>query len=523
METKRSLPVTLLPPIGELFFAVALPIVFFAGKGRLLGDCDTGYHIRAGEYILRTRSVPRFDIFSLHTPPLPWTAHEWLSEVVMALLHGAGGLTAVDAFFATVLSACPALLYLVLKSYGTQTAAAGIFTLCALSSFQVHWLSRPHVFSFVFMLLFHYLLETWRHGKFDRLYLLPPLMLLWVNLHGGYLGGFILIAAYLAGCAASTATGAAGRREQGWRNCRRLAAIGLSCLGASLVNPAGYRILLFPFKLVGDTFIMDHVSEFLSPNFHFMTSFRIFLLLVLALLALSRKRLPATDLLLLAAFTNMSLYSARYISLFALVVPPVLSRNLRGIKLPPSPVTCFLAERSRKLAALDAGGLRGVWGAAALVAVIVAVVSGKVEHRFDPKVKAVETAEFLMRENIPGNMFNNDEIGDYLIYRTFPRYRVFFDGRSDMYGSALMKEYYRVTRFQPGWEEVLAKHRIGWVVFDTDSELTRFLALRREWALVHSDPVASVFVRRIPLYQGLIDRHPGVSLWRDPAPPRNPA
>ncbi|MCM0082888.1 hypothetical protein L4X63_14935 [Geomonas sp. Red32] len=523
METKTSLPVPLLPPIGELLFAVTLPIVFFAGKARLLADGDTGYHIRAGEYILRTYSVPRFDIFSLHTPPLPWTAHEWLSEVIMALLHGAGGLAAVDAFFAIVISACPALLYAVLKSYGAQTATAGALTLGALSTFEVHWLSRPHVFSFVFILLFHYLLESWRRGKFDRLYLLPPLMLLWVNLHGGYLGGFILIAVYLAGCAASTATQAAGRREEGGRNCRRVGVVGLFCLGASLVNPAGYRILLFPFKLVGDTYIMDHVSEFLSPNFHFMTAFRLFLLLVVVLLALSRKRLPATDLLLLAAFTNMSLYSARYISLFALVVPPVLSRQLQGIKLPRSPVTLFFAERSRRLAALDARGRRGIWSALALTAVIAAVVSGKVEHRFDPKVKAVETAEFLMRENVPGNMFNNDEIGDYLIYRTFPRYRVFFDGRSDMYGSALMKEYYRVTKFEPGWEEVLTKHRIGWVVYDTNSEFSRFLALRREWALIHSDRVASVFVRRTPLYLGLIDRHPGVTLWRDPAPPRDPA
>src|SRR3970282_1861022 len=97
MERKSSY---VLPSIGQFLFLVVFLVLTFshAGKNRL-ADADTGYHIRSGEYILGTRTVPKHDMFSYHSPPLPWTAHEWLSEVVMAVLHRVSGLTGVVLFF----------------------------------------------------------------------------------------------------------------------------------------------------------------------------------------------------------------------------------------------------------------------------------------------------------------------------------------------------------------------------------------------------------------------------------------
>ncbi|HBA90137.1 MAG TPA: hypothetical protein DCZ75_19695 [Geobacter sp.] len=510
METKRPLRHKLIPSVADLFFVTVLFSMFFTRTSPLLSDGDTGYHIRAGEHIIRTRSIPASDIFSLHTPPLPWTPHEWLSEVCLAAVHNVLGLTGVVAFSALLLAATSYLLFRILRSYRTNVLIAILVTLLAVSSSKIHWLARPHLFSLLLMVVFHYLIETWHSNRANRLYLLPLLMLLWVNLHGGFIAGFILLGAYLVGDLASLAQAPAAERKALLRKLLQLGGTTAATFAATLLNPSGYKILLFPFALVSDSYMMDHVNEFLSPNFHGWFPFRYLLLALIAILALSRKRLEPAELVLVIVFTNMSLYSARYIPLFALVTAPILTRKADETEGGGGRLARFFRERSRRVAELDAMAIGHLWPGSALLAVAAAIFSGQVTHAFDERCKPVAACEFLLRQKIPGNMFNNDEFGDYLIYRSYPAYRVFIDGRLDMYGSGRLKEYYRVTCFEPGWESVLEKYGVTWIMFDSNSALSRFLANDERWALIYSDRVASIFVKRIPQNAPLISRYRNV-------------
>ena len=115
MNDSKKILSFLIPSIADIIFlSLFLFLSFSAGKG-LLNDVDTGYHIRAGEYIIDTLSIPKQDIFSFLTPPLPWTAHEWLSEVIMAIVHRAFGLTGVVIFFSLIISL---VYYLMFKFSG---------------------------------------------------------------------------------------------------------------------------------------------------------------------------------------------------------------------------------------------------------------------------------------------------------------------------------------------------------------------------------------------------------------------
>lgn len=122
---------------------------------------------------------------------------------------------------------------------------------------------------------------------------------------------------------------------------------------------------------------------------------------------------------------------------------------------------------------------------------------------------------FLRVNQIKGNMFNNDEFGDCVIYTSHQQYKVFIDGRLDMYGSDKMREYSRVMGFEPGWESILEKYKMTWIFFDTDSALARFLTVNTDWKLIYSDKVASIFVRNIPMYKTLIEKFPDVILASD--------
>ncbi|MGB3400405.1 MAG: hypothetical protein WBA34_09610 [Candidatus Deferrimicrobiaceae bacterium] len=501
-----------LPSIPQwLFLAVFLTLSFHSGSP-LLYDADTGYHIRAGEYILSTFTVPDHDIFSFLSPPPKWTAHEWLSEVIMGLLHRAFGLTGVVLFFILLISLTYPLLFRMMRSCRGNILADVVILFLVIISSTLHWLARPHIFSLILTVVWYRLLEDFRKERKNRLYLLPPLMLLWVNLHGGFMGGFLFLSVYSLGSLIAFRYSAREGREQAKRNALFLGGTFFACLLVSLVNPYGHQILFFPFRLVSQKYLMDHVNEFLSPNFHQVMPFKYLLLLTIAILAVSVKKLDFVEISLLLIFLDMSLYSARYIPLFCIVTAPVLARQAgAALARKEGPRFSVFRNKSDHIAAADTSVKGHAWVILGLLLVTGAAATGKMEFRFDRTKKPVDAVEFLKKERITGNMFNNDEFGDYMIYAAYPQYRVFFDGRSDMYGAERLKDYMRVIGLETGWEKVIAKYDIGWIFFDADSLLSRSLYEQEGWHLIYADKVANIFVKKTPEYRDVIRKFGNVS------------
>lgn len=491
MKLKKKI---FLPSLADMLFLSIFLYLSFGQGMQLLGDGDTGYHIRAGKWILDNLAIPRHDIFSFHSPAIPWTAHEWLSEIIMALIHQVSGLTGIVVFFTFLIALTFYLLFRMIRNEGGNILTALFVVLLACAASQVHWLARPHVFSLLLLLFWYQILEEYRNGTRKRLYFLPLIMLFWVNLHGGYLAGFMLLGIYMAGEIPAALSRSSKDNAEALQRFKHLFFTMLICLPVACLNPYGYHILLFPFKLVSNKFIMDHVSEFMSPNFHEPSPFKYLLLLLITVLAASRKRLSVKDLLLLLVFINMSLYSVRYITLFAIIAAPILVRQL-DILLNDSHgrLANALKLRAENIGRVDnaAGGI--LWPILAVLSVTGAVSLSVIHYGFDPQKKPVAAVRYLEKANLKGNMFNDDEFGDYLIYASWPRYKVFFDGRSDMYGTERLKEYIKVIYFDEGWEEILTKYKIDWIFFKTDSPLSRYLVERKDWALIYQDKLCIGF------------------------------
>ena len=150
-----------IPSISDLIFFTILFYLSFYDKSGMLGDGDTGYHIRAGEYIIKTLSIPKLDMFSYHTPPIPWTAHEWLSEVIMALIYKISGLTGVVVLYSLILSLTYYLIFKILRTYGANIFLTILVAILVIGSSTIHWLARPHIFSLLLMVIWYYLLDSW--------------------------------------------------------------------------------------------------------------------------------------------------------------------------------------------------------------------------------------------------------------------------------------------------------------------------------------------------------------------------
>jgi hypothetical protein len=203
----------------------------------------------------------------------------------------------------------------------------------------------------------------------------------------------------------------------------------------------------------------------------------------------------------------MALYSARHVSLFAIIVAPILLKSVEGIASEmPATLLKFYRKRTSNLMAIDSG-LKGIlWPAASVFMVVGLLLLGNIEFHFDAKKFPVGAVDFLRKERISGHMFNNDEFGDYLIFAA-PDYRVFMDGRSDMYGEKYGSAYLRVANALPGWKNVLEKYNITWVLFDTESPLVAALREQKGWQAIYSDRVATILVKNIPEHESLIRKY----------------
>jgi len=244
-----------MPSAADLIFVALLgALVFTPLSVRLLGDAGIGWHIRTGQQIVATHAIPQVDSFSSTMAGKPWFAWEWLYDLVVGQLEATLGLNGVVWFTAVVIAAVFAGMFRLLIARGTNVLVALVLLLFATSASMIHFLARPHVVSWLFTLAWFWILDSSERDCFDGfggrrrrwLWALPLLMLVWVNVHGGFLVGFVLLGIFLLGAVWTWFKASQNRIEEmlqkiaARKRMRNLAWVSLLSAAASLVNPYGW-------------------------------------------------------------------------------------------------------------------------------------------------------------------------------------------------------------------------------------------------------------------------------------------
>lgn len=513
--------------------AFVMPLVFLfcgmKGAKTLLGDGDTGWHLRTGEWILAHGRVPDRDIFSFTRPGQPWFAWEWLWDVLFGCLHLHAGMAAVVLASSLVLALTFALLFRMARR-SSDALVALILTLAAAAGSAGHWLARPHLFTMLFTVIFYSILDdSGDDSGGRRLWLLPLLMVLWTNLHGGFFVGILLIGAYAAGQFAVLLGDSGGaERRQALRRGRRYLFTGAACGVATCVNPYGCRLHSHIFAYLSDGFYRGNIMEFQSLNFQSPQARYLEILLaagaVAAFVRLRRGRLVWP--LLYAVWAHLALYSARNVEIFVLLATaPAAELVSEGLRKAPALRLAGwlriglhgLADFTREWNAFD-GGPRWHAASAAALAVLAALLYAPqpppaCRATYDPKAFPVAAAGKLEQAGLYGGVFTEDLWGGYLIYREYPRGRVFIDGRSDFYGAEFAGNYIKAMGAQAGWERYLGRYGVATVLLPPDAPLAGALKQSSAWHLVYDDDVALIFrlgrAAPLPLQQASADSSSG--------------
>jgi hypothetical protein len=496
LSRRGALP-WLMPSLTQWLWLMIL-LILLAQPWRTMmvaSDGDPNLHWRVGEYMLETGHIPiRTDVFSHTRYGQPIVTKEWLSELIFALAGRVAGLYGLVVVAALLIATTFALLHRqLLRETGNHAVAIFVALLAAWAA-CTHWLARPHAFSFLLAVLWSDALRRFeRDASVRRLgIVLGVLTLLWVNLHSGYLAGFITLGVYWLGTAIELVRGRSdpARSLAARQKLRALTGVIILCVLVSLLNPNGYRLHLLNFQFLHSDYLTNWLAEYASSNFHEIDSrgFMVWLALTFLTLALARPRLSPTAGLMLIVWTYLALYVGRNVPLLAIFVAPILATALADAS--PAWVR-RLSDRLGDTYAVSRGEL--LIGLVAFVAIVVWPRPTEMPSKKWP----VEAVKYVQQhpDQFQGNMFNQYVWGGYLL-QALPKHRVFVDGRTDFYGESLIRQYDDTSALRTNWMQALDQYHVSWTLLPTEHRLNLALALLPNWQCVYSNEVATIFRKK---------------------------
>ena len=522
-----------------LLCAVALIYALLAGL-RTVFDPDLGWQLATGRWIAQHHHIFSTDVFSYTADGQPWI-YPAGSGLLFYVIYLVGGYKLLSWLGAAV---CVATVALLLRRGSAFTAAIAILAVPLIAE-----RSSPRADIFTMLLFAAYLSILWQHFQTGRaqLWLLPVLMIAWVNLHLGFIAGLGLIVGFI-GLEVLEVLSSKPRREKAWPRLKRLVPWLALTAAATLLNPWGWglyraisrqdRVMAQHAKLIAE-WASGHwnwsgaIPSFAQLPMEHTLTLLMFVVIVSAAIALLELEVGAAILLLGAMYESM-----RYIRMQALTACiVVVVAGAIFAALAPRFRTWIPNRRVRTIAATVA---------ALLVVALAAVRSVNFvnDRNYLARYGLASygtglawwlpqgAADFIVQQNLPGNIFNSYDEGGYIVWKLGPKYRDYIDGRAIPFGQEALPHEQRLLGLSidsPEWQQEADRYHINTVILpiglgEIAYEQMPDLCYGEKWTPVYLDELAIVLVRRTAANQDLINRLqvncanvslPGVALGRD--------
>jgi hypothetical protein len=488
--------------MSDVLFAMVIVLCFVrspVGWLSLLMDGDTGFHIRVGDLIRGSGAVPVQHPFSFSVTGQPWYAFEWLSEVAFSALHTAWGLKGVTLAAGLLIAAVFAVIFRYTVWRGASPLIAVVLVLMGLNINRIHFHARPHLLTWLFLVAAIWILEHHRQTRSQIVWCLVPLTALWANLHGGFVIFFVLLALLVAGLAVEGWLVPDDRRDR-WMLAKRFTFVGVACAAAACINPYGYRLMHHVTEVLSARWLTNTIVEFAAPSFRTEPTLLFMLMLFVALGLAGRlmHRRRISDLLWVLFLAYSSLISARHITVFVLVVTPIIAVELsilwqRAVDgSTRTSVVRVLDDISGTFASQTAR--TSIWPAAfALGLALAPNIAWPADFPSDlfPTEVVARHREALATARV----FTTDQWSDYLIYTNYPKQRDYVDGQHQYYGEKHVVDYVKTLQGQGAWAEVLDQFRFDFALCPRDAMITTLLRGKSNWRAIDEDARGVLFAR----------------------------
>ncbi|MFA6055803.1 MAG: hypothetical protein WC769_10545 [Thermodesulfovibrionales bacterium] len=538
-----------------LFFTFILGIFSVQIK-----DPDFWWHLKTGEYIYNSGALPATDPFaytSLSKDPIHPESNRikfilqqyWLAQLIFFWIYKFFSFQGIIYLRASIFTLIFFLIYKGVRREGLGLYSSLFLLVPLVIVLHTFTGERPQLFSFLFSFCLIFLLEGFRKTCYKQneqplpaqgglssktaliAYLLPiPLiMLVWANLHGGFILGVAIMLGYIFGESSKYFLKRFGKTLSAGQQ-KLFVITGVAAVAATFINPNGFNVIFFLTEFETGLYkkmIIESMSPifFLQAGFHDAYLIVYFLLLsaTVLILLINIKKIDLTDALITTGLAIISLSSSRYIPFFS----PVAVLMIARYGLPTF-------KRLHRLGALRVIREKADLPLSVILIIMLIVVINN-SDLFKMGIRANNypegAAKFLKNNRIPGNMFNPYVWGGYLIWELYPDYKVFIDGRG-LIGEVFFQEvkilqaYPKRFEGRPEWQDMLSAYNINFIMtFSVDNFSGRLVPLvyallnDPEWHLIYMDNISLIFLRDAPENKELIQRFglPKEWLWNEVA------
>ncbi len=489
-----------------VFLIVVIVTVSFLYLLRPVIDPDFFWHLKTGEWISHNSSLPSQDPFLFTSSSSPDTIEYftltsyWLSQLTFYLLHSTGGAAAI--MFLRIIIAGLLVYFLIKRQHGDNTLFLGLLIIFIVSILKVYPFERPQVFSFLYFAILLFLLEKIRGETADSLspvYFtsVPLLMLVWSNSHGGFLVGQITLALYVLTEGIKFIH--PGLSPVNKKTYKKLFITVLLGIVFSLINPNTYHVLILTLNASSNLvkFNIEYKSTvdfLLTFNDYTVILNWIIMFLALTGIIINIKKTNITQVFLLAGLGYFSFIHVRFMPFFLIAALPVISENFS---------TRLFLNLGRVVVILTAL-FTAVFFAKDELKNIKNIQSGQLMNE---TLYPVEAVDFILANDLKGNMYNISNWGGYLTWRLWPERKAFIDGRGlneNIYDQAMTVNMATANKGTeiPEWKSILEYYNISYIVlpFTTGPSgsflpIVKALLDDKDWILVFFKSNSLIFVK----------------------------
>ncbi|CAG1015323.1 hypothetical protein ANAEL_05234 [Anaerolineales bacterium] len=459
-------------------------------------DNDMWWHLRAGDEMWHQGRILLTDQFSYTKFGELWVNAFWVSDLGLYGLWAIGGFFAVTAAVSLLAAA---VLWIIFKRMNSPIILRGLLVILAMAGMVANWTPRPQLLSFLLLAWLDYFLHQHINVKRQPLWVLIPLFALWGNLHGGFIWGALLLLATLAG---ETINNLLDNQSQlSYKEIGALSIWSAIALLAVSINPNGLRLWKLPFQQVN---VSLGIQEWLSPDFHQFYAHPMLWLLFLLIFGLgfAQKRISFTDLFKGLGFAYLFFFAQRNLIAYTIIILPIvekyLSSAIANIAAVPG-----LQKSLERFASQTSKGQFPQKATVAINSILISLFSlsllGYTYLVSTPESIAKEVpakaVEWIKQNRPRGPIFNSYNWGGYLIWglRDYP---VFIDGRADLYGNELIREWSEIVEGTDKGLGLLESRGINLIFLEPHYSLLNKLD-PDEWKKVYSDQQIAIY-QRIP-------------------------
>ena len=489
--TPNTMPVTFLSAIGVWLVMFAL---FQESPAVMFQDPDTLWHIATGDLQRQAEQFVYHDPWSFTAGSTMWYNASWLWDVIFSIIYEHTGWLGVGIANSVILATTISALFVLCMRRSGHGIAAFIIIVMTLMLFPSH--TRPLQLSMLWLTLVYGLLEAVSRQQMDRrwLWVIPPLMVLWANIHGGFLAAFLLLGIY----------GLTALISKDWSLFKRLLMVGITALLATSINPYGPVFIYQYIMMAMDP--MNRVLEEWKPlSLHMDNAMHyIYVVLFLGLFVWRRVSMSLNEILCIGIWLLLGLSSVRHMPIFCIVSAPIASAMLASLMKPAQQTQTihpWIARCSAYVTAQINQRHRWRWGLL-LIPLMVGIYASPTVSQwngnayYSPVLDLSEELDYITSHYADRHMYNDYALGGHIIFQSRGTPPVFIDGRSaTAYPNHIIRDFAAFVYLEDDWEERFARYPIDAILLHLSHPHVEPLKAHPNWRRVFSGKNAVIFER----------------------------